>query len=146
MNENIIIGSSPTVQLRRLLWVGPLAFLASVLGVLIVRVIAVAILQPDPIPLSLGWIIPIVSTFVFVTGAVLVFALVSRFAANPIRTYQIIALVFLFLSFLPDIAYPQSHMRGANWPNAVALMGMHVVAWGICVSMLSKLSLENTNL
>jgi uncharacterized membrane protein YhaH (DUF805 family) len=88
--------------------------------------------------------VPAISTFVLVTGAVLVFALVSRFTAKPIRTYQIIAFVFLLLSFLPDIAYPQSHMRGANWPNAVALMVMHVVAYGICVSMLSKLSLETT--
>jgi hypothetical protein len=146
MDGYIVFGSSPKVQLRRLVWVGPLAILASILGVLIVRVIAVAILQPDPFPISLGWVVPAVSTFVLVTGAVLVFALVSRFAANPIRTYQIIAFIVLLLSFLPDIAYPQSHMRGANWPNAIALMGMHVVAWGICVSMLSKLSLETTQL
>ena len=140
MNGNIVFGSSPKVQLRHLLWVGPLTILASILGVLIVRVIAVAILQPDPTPISLGWVVPVISTFVLVTGAVLVFALVSRFAANPIRTYQIIAFVVLLLSFLPDLAYPQSHMHGANWLNAVALMVMHVVAWGICVSMLSKLS------
>ena len=142
MNENIIIGSSPTVQLRRLLWVGPLAFLASVLGVLIVRVIAVAILQPDPIPLSLGWIIPIVSTFVFVTGAVLVFALVSRFAADPIRTYQTIAFIVLLLSFVPDVVFVQVHFLNSTWPITIALMVMHVVVWGICVVMLSKLSIE----
>ena len=142
MNGKIVLGSSPKVQLRRVLWVGPLTILASIIGVLIVRVIAVAILQPDPATISLGWVVPSISTFILVTGAVLVFALVSRFAANPIRTYQIIAFVVLLLSFVPDFFYPQSHMRGANWPNAVALMVMHVVAWGICVSMLSKLSLE----
>ena len=142
MNGEIVVGSSPRVQLRRLLWVGPLTILASILGVLIVRVIAVAILQPDPMPISLGWMIPAISTFVLVGGAVLVFALVARFAANPIRTYQIIAFVVLLLSLLPDFFYPQSHMRGANWPNTIALMVMHVVAWGVCVSMLSKLSLE----
>ena len=146
MNGKFVFGSSPKVQLPRLLWVGPLAILASILGVLIVRVVAVAILQPDPTPISLGWVVPAISTFVFVTGAVLVFALVSRLASNPIRTYQIIAFIFLLLSFLPDIAYPQSRMHGANWPNAVALMTMHVVAWGICVSILSKLSLETTQL
>jgi hypothetical protein len=144
MNGEIVFGSSQKVQLRRLLWVGPLTILASIVGVLIVRVMAVAMLQPDPTPISLGWAVPAISTFVLVTGAVLVFALVSRCTAKPIRTYQIIAFVFLLLSFLPDIAYPQSHMRGANWPNAVALMVMHVVAYGICVSMLSKLSLETT--
>ncbi len=144
MDRKIVVGSSPKVQLRRLFWVGPLAILASILGVLVVRVIAVSILRPDPAPISLGWIVPTISTFVLVSGAVLVFALVARYAANPSRTYQIIAFVFLLLSFLPDIGYPQSHMRGANWPNAIALMSMHVVAWGICVSILSKLGLETS--
>ena len=135
--------SASKIELRRLLWVGPLTILASILGVLIVRVIAVAILQPDPTPMSLGWVMPVIFTFVLVTGAVLVFALVSRFTANPIRTYQIIAFVFLLISFLPDIGFARSPMPGANWPNALALMIMHIVAWGICVSMLSKLSLES---
>ena len=142
MNGKIIIGSSPKVRLRKLLWVGHLAVLASILAVLIVRVVAVAILRPDPTPLSLGWIIPIVSTFVFVAGAVLVFALVSRFAANPIRTYQIIAFIVLILSFVPDVVFVQVHFLNSTWPITIALMVMHVVVWGICVVMLSKLSLE----
>ncbi len=142
MNDKNFIGSSPKVQLRRLLWVGPLTVLASIFGVLIVRVVAVAILQPDPIPLSLGWVIPIISTFVFVTGAVLVFALVSRFAANPIRTYQVIAFVVLLLTFVPDVVFVEMHFLNSTWPITIALMVMHVVVWGICVVMLSKLSVE----
>ena len=129
------------VQLRRLLWVGPLAVIASILGVLVVRVIAVAVLQPDPLPMSLTWVTPTIFTAVLVTGAVLVFALVARFSKNPIRTYQIIALVALLLSFLPDIGYAGSRMPGANWPTAIALMMMHVVAWAICVSISTRLSL-----
>ena len=135
--------SASKVKFRRLLWVGPLTVLACILGVLIVRVVAVAILQPDPIPMSLGWIFPSIFTFVLVTGAVLVFVLVARFAAAPIRTYQIIAFAFLLISFLPDIGFARSSMPGANWPDAIALMVMHVVAWAICVSMLSRLSLES---
>lgn len=131
------------IKIGRLLWVGPLTILASILGVLIVRVIAVAILQPDPIPMSLGWVLPVIFTFILVTGAVLVFALVARFAATPIRTYQVIAFVFLLISFLPDIGFARSSMPGANWPDAAALMVMHVVAWAICVNMLSRLSLES---
>ena len=142
MKEKIIIGSSLTVQLRKLLWVGPLTVLASILGVLIVRVVAVAILQPDPIPLSLGWVIPIISTIVFVIGAVVVFALVSRYAVNPIRTYQVIALIVLLLTFVPDVIFVQVHFLNSTWPITIALMVMHVVVWGICVVMLSKLSLE----
>jgi hypothetical protein len=142
MKEKIIIGSSQKIQLRRLLWVGPLTVLASILGVLIVRVVAVGILQPDPIPLSLGWVIPIISTIVFVIGAVLVFALVSRYAASPIRTYQVIAFVVLILTFVPDVIFVQVHFLNSTWPITIALMVMHVVVWGICVVMLSKMSLE----
>ncbi len=132
--------SVPKVQLGRLFWLGPLTILASILGVLIVRVLAVAILHPDTVPMSLGWVLPVLFTLVLVTGAVLVFALVARFAKNPIRLYQIIALVFLLISFLPDIGFAQSSMPGANWPNAIALMVMHVTAWAIGVTMLAKLS------
>jgi len=132
--------STSKVKPGSLLWAGPLTVLASILGVLIVRVIAVAILRPDPTPMSLGWVLPAVFTFVLVTGGVLVFALVARFAKDPVRTYQIIAFVFLLISFLPDIGFALSPMPGANWPNAIALMVMHVAAWAICVTMLSKLS------
>jgi len=129
------------VQIRQLWWLGPLTVLASILGVLIVRVIAVAILQPSPQPPSLGWVMPVIFTLVLVTGAVLVFALVARFAKKPIRTYQIIAFIVLLLSFLPDIGFAQASMPGANWPNALALMVMHVAAWAITVVMLTRLSL-----
>jgi FtsH-binding integral membrane protein len=130
------------IKLGRLWWTGPLTILAAMLGVLIVRVIAVAILRPNPTPMSLGWALPTLFTFILVTGAVLVFALVARFAKNLIRTYQTIAFVFLLISLLPDIGFARSSMPGASWPNAIALMIMHVVAWVICVSMLPKLSLE----
>src|ERR1700690_3304158 len=109
--------SKPQIQLRRLIWLGPLTILASIPGVLIGGVIAVAILRPDPAPMSLGWVLPTLFTFVLVSGAVLVFALVARFAKNPIRTYQIVAFVFLLISFLPDIGFARSPMPGANWPN-----------------------------
>jgi hypothetical protein len=130
------------IRLSRLFWIGPLTILASILGVLIVRMAAVAILKPDPIPMSLGWVLPAIFTFVLVTGAVVVFALVARFARDPFRIYQIIAFAFLLISFLPDIGFARSPMPGANWPNAIALMLMHVAAWAICVNLLTKLSVE----
>ena len=130
------------IKLGRLWWAGPLTILASIAGVLIVRVIAVAILQPNPTPMSLGWVLPPLFTFILVTSAVLVFALVARFAKSPIRTYQTIAFIFLLISLVPDIGFARSSMPGASWPTAIALMIMHVMAWAICVSMLPKLSLE----
>ena len=129
-----------SIQLRKLLWVGPLAVFASVIGVLLTQIIAVAILKPDPLPMSLNWAPPIFFTVVLVAAAAGVFALVVRFIKNPIRTYQIIAFVVLILSFLPDVAYASSGMHGASWPVAIVLMIMNVVAWAICVQMFIKLT------
>jgi hypothetical protein len=134
---------SPRLQLSRLLWVGPLTVAASVAVVLLVRVVAVALLHPPPEFTPLGCDSSIVLTAVFVTSAVLVFVLVARVASNPIRTYQIVAAVVLLFSFLPDVYLARSQLPGANWPDALALMAMHVAAWAVCVTMVTKLTAAN---
>jgi hypothetical protein len=63
-----------------------------------------------------------------------------RFAKNPIRTYIIISVIFLFISFIPDIAAVSAPMPGAGWPYSITLMIMHVVAGFITVYMLIKLT------
>jgi uncharacterized membrane protein YhaH (DUF805 family) len=67
-----------------------------------------------------------------------VFALVGRFAKNPVRTYVIISAVFLVISFLPDIAVTSAPFPGAGWPYSISLMIMHVVAGFITVYSLIK--------
>ncbi len=132
--------SISSIQLRKLWTVGPLTVLAAVIGVLIVRSIAMVIL-PSPYAPGLEMImIPIVLTVILCTAAVVVFALVGRFAKNPIRTYLIISSIFLVISFLPDIAAVSMPMPGAGWPYSITLMIMHVVAGFITVYMLIKLT------
>ena len=131
------------IQLKKLWWVGPITVLASVIGVLIVRAIAMALLNPPYAPGLEMIMIPIVLTVVLCTAAVVVFALVGRFAKNPIRTYIIISSVFLVISFLPDIAVVSAPMPGAGWPYSITLMIMHVVAGAITVFMLIKLTAAN---
>ena len=134
--------SSSAIQLKKLWWVGPLTVLAAIIGVLIVRTIARAIL-PAPYAPGLAMIaIPIILTLVLCTGAVIVFALVGRFAKKPVRTYFIISVVFLVISFLPDLMVPSmgAAMPGATWGYAITLMIMHVVAGFITVYMLIKLT------
>jgi len=46
----------------------------------------------------------------------------------------------LLLSFLPDIGLAKSHLFGATWPYAFALMAMHIPAWAVCVTMLPNLT------
>ena len=135
-----MLKSANSVELRKLWWVGPLTVLAAIVGVLIVRTIARLILQPPYAPGLAMFMIPIVLTLVLCTAAVLVFALVGRFAKNPVRTYIIISFVFLIISFLPDIAAASMRMPGAGWPYSITLMIMHVVAGVITVLMLTRLT------
>jgi hypothetical protein len=130
---------SSRFQLTRLFWVGPLTVLASVVAVLLARLVAVALVSPPPAFTPLGWDSCAVLTAMLVTSAVLIFVLVARLASNPIRTFQIVAVVALLLSFWPDVLIARSNMPGANWPDAFALMALHVVAWAVCVAMLTKL-------
>jgi Family of unknown function (DUF6069) len=135
-----MLKSANSVELRKLWWAGPLTVLAAIVGVLIVRTIARMILQPPYAPGLAMIMIPIVLTLVLCTAAVLVFALVGRFAKNPVLIYIIIASVFLIISFLPDIAAVSMRMPGAGWSYSITLMIMHIVAGLITVSMLIKLT------
>jgi hypothetical protein len=134
--------STSSVQLKKLWWAGPLTVLAAIIGVLIVRVIAKAILPPPYAPGLAVIMIPIVLTLILCTAAVVVYALVGRFTKNPVRSYIIISSVFLVISFLPDIAAVSMPMPGAGWPYSITLMIMHVVAGFITVYMLIKLTAD----
>lgn len=134
--------STLTLQTKKLWWAGPLTVLAAILGVLVVRMIAVTLIPPPYLP-GLGWVMPIILTTILCTGAVLVFAVVARFAKNPIRTYLIISAVFLVISFVPDLLVANAPMPGAGWPSSIAEMMMHVVAGFITVYMLIKLTATN---
>jgi hypothetical protein len=138
------MSTTSTIQLKKLWTVGPLTVLAAVIGVLIVRAIAMAILLPPYAPGLEMIMISIVLTVVLCTAAVIVFALVARYAKNPIRTYIIISSVFLLISFVPDIAAVSMPMPGAGWPYSITLMIMHVVAGFITVYMLIRLTKSST--
>ncbi len=132
--------SASTVELKKLWWAGPLTVLASIVGVLIVRTIARMILQPPYAPGLQVIMIPIMLTLVLCTAAVLVFALVAHFAKKPVVTYLVISIVFLLISFIPDIGVVSARFPGAGWPYSITLMIMHVVAGFITVFMLVRLT------
>jgi hypothetical protein len=131
--------STQAIQTQKLWWAGPLTVVAAILGVLVVRIIAVALIPPPYLP-GLGWIMPIVLTTILCTGGVLVYAVVARFAKHPLRTYLIISSIFLLVSFVPDVLVAYAPMPGAGWPSSIAEMTMHVVAGFITVFMLIKLT------
>ena len=112
----------------------------SVVAVLIVRLIAVAMIHPDPRFEPLGWGPPILDTVLCATAAVVVFAKVGESMRHPVRSYRWIAAAVLVLSFWPDVSLVRGHERGATWPAAFSLMAMHVVVWAICVTLLPGLT------
>jgi hypothetical protein len=138
------VHNSFNIILSRLLWAGPLTVLASVAAVLCVRVLAVGILHPPERFQPLGWAPPIIDTVILVTGAVFVFNAVAMMSSNPVRTFRIIAASVLLLSFVPDVLLATWHSLGAGWPEALALMSMHVAAWSVTVTMLIGLTAVKT--
>jgi hypothetical protein len=133
------------VILSRVLWAGPLTVLASVAAVLFVRVLAVALVHPARTfgPLLLPP--PIIDTVILVTAAVIVFSFVATTSRNPVRTFRLVAAVALLISFVPDILLAVSHSYGGGWPEALALMVMHVVAWAVTVTLLIRLTAVETD-
>ncbi|HEX4310221.1 MAG TPA: hypothetical protein VHZ25_09355 [Acidobacteriaceae bacterium] len=118
---------------------GVLTALVSVGVVQLIRIVAVAILHPSARFVPLTLFPPTFDTAIGVAGAVFVFLQIAENAARPIRTYRKIAAGVLLVSFAPDIAIPMRHVPGAGWPEAFALMSMHVAVWAICVTMLPRL-------
>jgi hypothetical protein len=125
------------VELRRLWWVGPFTVIAAIVAVLAVRVIASAALDLSPEFVPLKWQALIVFTAVLVSGGVLVFAVVARLAANPLRLYRRIAFGVLVTSMIPDLLLP-GRGPGATWPAALVLMVLHIAAWWATVAILTR--------
>jgi hypothetical protein len=132
------------VALRKLIWVGPLTIVSTVIVNLIIRSIAVSsfgipeTFQYMEAPYVIG------STIVFVLVALLVFVLVNRFARRPIQFYRILAFVVLCISFLSPVMalvglFPAPGMTlSIFWTMIV----MHTVSAIIVVGLFTTLTRE----
>lgn len=87
-----------------------------------------------PIFRPLSWGSVMVLTVIGAIGATVAYWVVNRFAAEPIRTYRTLAIVFLLLSFVPDFTlalnFPNSSIAGI-----VVLMAMHVIVAGVAIGL-----------
>lgn len=123
----------------RLVWAGPLTILISVTAVWLIRLAAVSILRPSAEFMPLTPWPPVFDTVVAVCIAIGVFARIWSDSLEPAREYRSLAARVLIVSFLPDIALAVLHGFGGGWPEAFALMTMHVAVWAVCVTMLPAL-------
>lgn len=72
-----------------------------------------------------------------------VFAVIQRVSARPVRVFQIVALVALILSFIPDLVLPAldtgpQRLQDADGPSTVALIIMHIVAAAVIVGLITR--------
>ena len=135
--------ASQSVKASRLWWAGPLTIVVAVIVNAIIRLIAVSLLgvSSEFPPLQAGP--PVVFSIIGVLGAVIVFAIIARFATRPIALFRRIAIVVLIISLVPDILlYTSNAMPGSSLAAVLALMLMHVAAFAICFTLLPRLTAE----
>jgi len=127
------------IESPRFLWVAALTIAVSVMAVLVVRAAAVRILHVSPTfePLAFGP--PIFDTVICVIVAIFVFLKISSYP-NCVRLWRYVATATLILSFIPDVLLAISRNMGGGWPEAYALMIMHVVVWAVCITLLPGLA------
>jgi hypothetical protein len=133
------------LPLKRIAVYGLIAVIGSVVVNLIIRAIGVAIIDVAP---EFGPLADPTGTVIFTTVlvliAVIVFAIVDRKAGNPVRMFNIIALIALIVSFVPDILLlvsPESApFPGATPAAVIILMLQHVAAYAITVYTLTVLA------
>ena len=132
------------VALRRLIWVGPLTLVSTVIANLIIRTSAISLFG---VPETFQYLQPayvIGSSIFFVLLALLAFVLVSRFAQRPIRFYRILAFVVLCISLLSPVMalvglFPAPGMTLSIFWTMIA---MHLVSAIIVIGLLTTLTRE----
>ena len=97
---------------------------------------------PRPLPRFSGSVLnssePAIFTAVLVTCAIFAFALVVDMATDPLRIFRRLALGVLVVSCIPNLI-------GLAWGRVdigmLTLGFLHVVAWAVTVTLLTRLTL-----
>jgi hypothetical protein len=135
-------GRRPLAGWRRLLAVGTGTVLAStVANVLAALALANWLQVPSAFtPLQTSSVASI--TVVGVTGAVLIFAGLTRLHPNPVAAFRVVAAVGLVISWAPDLLVWATHpFPHTTATGVLSLMSLHVVAAGLAVLLLGQYGL-----
>jgi hypothetical protein len=136
------------IAARKLLWAGPLAVLAAMAANLLVRAAALAAfdIPPEFVPLNglgggPGGAGPTIAfTAIGVGGGAVLLATLARFTRRPATVFRTVAVAFVLLSFVPDVAMLNNPAGpGATLESVGTLMAMHVVAGAIAIGLLTTL-------
>ncbi len=120
--------------------VGLATILAATLANVVVYFLGSALIAYDPLFLPLAN----VSGAIFFTlpaalVAVLVYAVLLRFAARPVRTFTMVSAGVFVVTLMPDLTYIPT-VAGVTVGQTAVLVVMHVVAAAVIVRMLTTLA------
>lgn len=124
----------------RFWWVGILILLAAVVMNTLIALAAHALftIAPTFVPLQIASVVP--ATGVAATGALIVFALISRRSQQPARLFRRIAGGVLLISIIPDLLLPVVGIYpGTTLPAVGALLLMHLATALLCVSIAPRM-------
>ncbi len=132
------------IEWGRYALVGIATVIAAVAANLVVYFIGGAFIDYDPgfVVLATSWG-TIIFTVVPAIVAVIVYAILLRTTSNPERTFTILAVIVLILSWIPDLTYIPT-VPGSSSPQTAVLMVMHAVAALVIVTMLTNLARPRT--
>ena len=145
MTSTIMHESHGTIALRKLVWIGPLAIVSTIIANLIVRTLAIAFFAVSGTFQYFQAAYIIGSSIIYLLLALIAFALVSRFARRPIRVYRALACTALLISFLiPALALSGlMPITGMTLPIFWTMIVMHIVSAVIVVTLLTTLTRTN---
>ena len=135
---------SKRISLGRIAVAGLFAAIAAAIANAVVYAIAVSLgafpdsilIQPAGQPMSLGPVI--ISSAIGAVGATVVFALMNRLLRRPVRSFVILSVVVLVISFITPFT-----VADASVAFIAALLVMHVVAWVVIVGILIAATRKN---
>ena len=126
--------SARKLSFTRVLMAGAIAIVGSIVANLIIRWLGMLLLPVDPSFMPLNSFAPtILFTTIFLVLATVVFLVINAFAANPPRTFTIVATVALVLSLIPDSMFlinPSAMPMGTPTLGAlIILVAQHIAAY-----------------
>jgi hypothetical protein len=133
---------APRLGMRRLWVVGLAAAALAAVANSLIRLVAVGALDVAAGFEPFAPLRPILLTVAGVLAGTGVLALLTRVSSNPVRTFRILAVPGVLVSFIPNIvllAADPPPFPGITGATVATLMLMHVVAAVIAVPMLTIL-------
>jgi hypothetical protein len=135
-----VASSEPRATKRGFARIAVLTIIAAVIANVLVYFLGDLVIRYDPEFLVLnnpGGIA--IFTCAAAVVAVLVYAGLLRYTANPVRTFGIVSAIVLVVTAIPDITYMPSQPGASNAQIALLLL-THLAAAGVIVGILTTLA------